>query len=463
MKIISVAVFWMMLVSTVSTVAITPAALNETYLEWEESKPRGSTEPFSALVDAYCIQLKERALRADERKEIHALVDSIRDHGAYLYKEQFKLLMLAPDKKYNPWLVELVETRDLKHQLIPDLYVCDVFDVLDLTIDEQTAFDLFIITLKYPKTRSGENTNWVLGNGDIWGFLYMAQVKRGIDMVKVLEQRRADISSKITEEGFQRIIRSWKLLNELVEWNDTHKDSALMDYLSDAAIESGESSFHLNYVTVDGPFSFSSLDLFFRDLVGLGLVYDSFDERVKPLWWRSYSARQSAAEAVWRLGEAYAYGMEADYEKADRWLNMAMDMDQADALNVWGELYAQGIGVEKDEKKAVNCFYTAAQKSCASAEYNLGYCFEYGVGVEVDMSRAVEWYQKAANLNHARAKCRLGVCYELGQVVDKNLDEAIRLYKQSSDDGIEEASVRLSELLYDQYVEKGEKGAPSEQ
>ncbi|MBN2684082.1 MAG: sel1 repeat family protein [Pontiellaceae bacterium] len=465
MKMIIVVMFLMLLVSAVGAEVITTAELNEAYLEWEENVPRDSLEPFRTLVDAYCEQKKENAPGADERRQIHALVDSIRDHGAYLYEEQFKLLMHAPDKRYNPWLVELVETRDVNHHEIPGSSIYDVFDVLDLTIDEQTAFDLFMIALSYPETRSGEDTNWYLGNADIWGFLYMARMKRGIDMVKVLEQRRTDISPEITDEGFSRIIRPWQLLNEMVEWNETHENSALKDYLLDEEIESGAHlSRLLYYVTIDGPYDLITLTLFFQDLIGLGVVYDSPDERLKPEWWRSsYSSLNTAAEAVWRLGEVYAYGTEPDYDKAGRWLDLAVDMDQADALNIWGELYAQGIGVEKDEEKAVNCFYTAAQDLCATAEYNLGYCFEHGVGVEVDMSRAVEWYQKAVNLDHARAKYALGVCYELGRGVEKNLDEAIRLYKLASEQGIGEASFWLADLLYERYVDADEKAAPFEE
>jgi hypothetical protein len=144
----------------------------ELYVDWENNPDANydSLVEFCIKLNTFCDQKEGVELSSSEREAVYSLVHLMMEDRVRLYREMFRLMVLAPDDSYNSWLVNLVESRSLKYG--PFLSEPrNIFDVLDLTIDDQSVFDLFVIALKYPYMRSGEDSLWALGNSDIWAFL----------------------------------------------------------------------------------------------------------------------------------------------------------------------------------------------------------------------------------------------------------------------------------------------------
>lgn len=88
----------------------------------------------------------------------------------------------------------------------------------------------------------------------------------------------------------------------------------------------------------------------------------------------------------------------------------------------------------------------AVELNDASAQYILGNMYAYGQGIEKDAKEAVKWYTKAAKQGHSEAQIQLGNIYEKGQLIKKDVDTAIRWYSKASEKGEGQASVALAKI-----------------
>lgn len=137
-----------------------------------------------------------------------------------------------------------------------------------------------------------------------------------------------------------------------------------------------------------------------------GDIYkDQFNYR-EAIKWYSKAAEQGFADALYKLGRMYGYGVSHDGTKAIDLYEKAADKGNADAQYSLGQVYEYGFGVEMDETEALEWFEKAAAQGHADAQYSLGKVYEYVYGVERDDTKACEWYEKAASRYYSQPSCR---------------------------------------------------------
>lgn len=124
-----------------------------------------------------------------------------------------------------------------------------------------------------------------------------------------------------------------------------------------------------------------------------------------------------------------------DCVEAAKWLQMAADLGNADALFNLGVFYTEGLGVEQDLAKAADFFYRAARRHHADARYAYADMCANGLGVEQDLPKAVKWFTAAAEQGHVDAMFRLGQMYENGEGVEQDLNQARQWYKAANEKG----------------------------
>lgn len=114
-----------------------------------------------------------------------------------------------------------------------------------------------------------------------------------------------------------------------------------------------------------------------------------------------------------RLGTIYLVSEEyQDYPKALSYLTRAANNDDADAMNLLGQMKELGIGNDEssipDYISARFWYKKAYHKGHLGAMFNLGNLYECGVGgVEKDFERALKFYSKAATQGHQDSIDRL--------------------------------------------------------
>ena len=78
------------------------------------------------------------------------------------------------------------------------------------------------------------------------------------------------------------------------------------------------------------------------------------------------------------------------------WFSKAATQGSPEAMNRIGEMWAAGMNGVPDSKEAANWYHQAAAKGLAEAEYNLGLCYSKAEGVPADFAEAWKWLQLAA-------------------------------------------------------------------
>ncbi len=129
------------------------------------------------------------------------------------------------------------------------------------------------------------------------------------------------------------------------------------------------------------------------------------------------------------------YYAKNDCTEAAKWLQMAADLGNAEALFNLGVFYTDGLGVDQDLAKAADFFYRAARRHHADARYAYADMCANGLGVEQDLAKAVKWFSAAAEQGHVDAMFRLGQMYEKGEGVDMDIAQARQWYKAANEKG----------------------------
>lgn len=116
------------------------------------------------------------------------------------------------------------------------------------------------------------------------------------------------------------------------------------------------------------------------------------------------------------LGRLYSegWGVKKDNAEARKWLQRAVDQDDAAAQCSLGFMYTVGEGVIKDYAEAVKYSRRAANQGDARAQINLGLLYE-----NKNDKKAVKYFRRAAKQGHSDALRSLGVMYRNGQGVVK--------------------------------------------
>ena len=113
--------------------------------------------------------------------------------------------------------------------------------------------------------------------------------------------------------------------------------------------------------------------------------------------------------------------------EAIKWLRMAAEQGNVEALCKLGFVYAEGDGVEKNMPEAVKWLRKAVsgreripREDEAAIYYYIGNAYSDGDGVEKNVEEAVKWWRKAADSKSALAYFRLGNCYITGDGIGWN-------------------------------------------
>lgn len=129
------------------------------------------------------------------------------------------------------------------------------------------------------------------------------------------------------------------------------------------------------------------------------------------------------------------YYMKNDCVEAAKWLQMAADLGNAEALFNLGVFYTEGMGVDQDLPKAADFFYRAARRHHAEARYAYADFCAQGLGVEQDWEKAAKWFTAAAEQGHVESMFRLGQCYEDGNGVPVDFAQALQWYQAATEKG----------------------------
>lgn len=107
-------------------------------------------------------------------------------------------------------------------------------------------------------------------------------------------------------------------------------------------------------------------------------------------------AKQGNGEAQYELGLRYykGVGVEADYDKARKYLESAVENGENAAAYYLGVIYYNGKGTPTDHAKAKACFEKAEADNNIFSSYYLGKLYYWGDGVEQDLQKADEYKAK---------------------------------------------------------------------
>lgn len=212
-------------------------------------------------------------------------------------------------------------------------------------------------------------------------------------------------------------------------------------------------------------------------------VYDSYKE-YEPFDNIVNGAKAGNIEDIVNLGRAYK--LVSNTRKATEWLMLAVNQQNALAMNNMGNIAAEtGTAPEfkKDYVKAMNWYSEGAKLNEPSAMFNMGRAYYYGIGIQEDTVLGNEWLTKCYSfalkeaekgnvrmmiimsylynyplfkndnnqsfvwcskavekgskniLDNGRALQNLGDYYATGKYVSKNLDKALSYYEQAISNG----------------------------
>lgn len=169
-----------------------------------------------------------------------------------------------------------------------------------------------------------------------------------------------------------------------------------------------------------------------------------------PLQRKIRKANEGNVNTQLSLGYMYLYGengVEANYEEAFKYYEMAAKQNNPIALNNLGSLYFNGIGTKRDYRKAVQLFAKAAQNGSDDAAVNLAFIYLSGKNSAEFQKKAIELFMQAAQAGNNTAKFMLGYAYYRGFQVEQNYHKAVELIRAASDAKFDEAQ-HIMAMMY---------------
>ena len=113
---------------------------------------------------------------------------------------------------------------------------------------------------------------------------------------------------------------------------------------------------------------------------------------------QSWGGYKKTAKAQFCAGEIFYQGklVPKDIALAADWFGKAATQGSPEAMNRIGEMWATGMNGTPDPKEAANWYQKSAARGLAAAQYNLGLCYAKGEGVTANSVAAWKWLQLAA-------------------------------------------------------------------
>jgi len=113
-------------------------------------------------------------------------------------------------------------------------------------------------------------------------------------------------------------------------------------------------------------------------------------------------ANEGDAIAQNNLGFNYLYGQKGfakNIEKAIKYLNLAAEQEQVNAMTTVGWTYFTGeFGAPKDDEEAIYWNQRASDLGCATASYNMGFFYYSGfVGLDQNLTIAKKYWLLSAS------------------------------------------------------------------
>ncbi len=197
--------------------------------------------------------------------------------------------------------------------------------------------------------------------------------------------------------------------------------------------------------------------------------YGCSEDKVRSAALYEECARRGNARAQFVMSSNYYYGdgVEADYDLAVMYANLALEQKYIYAWRRWGKFYRDGLAVEQDYAKARECYEKGAQMGDYNCYNKIGDMLYHGWGGPVDYEAAVSYFRKGGEApsfgqrySIQRAKTALGRAYENGQGVEKDVAAAAEEYLEGYNNGsleCRDAYLRCSRQVQETPDETAEK------
>lgn len=139
-------------------------------------------------------------------------------------------------------------------------------------------------------------------------------------------------------------------------------------------------------------------------------------------------ALSQGADIKREIATVYYYGrngVEKNLKIAFKWLLMAAEEGDIEAISWVGRCYYHGDGVRRNNKKAFYWAKKGAKLGDAQSQDDLGYLYyNDGRASEKDLRRALYWFHKAAKQGNSWAEFNIYEMYKFGDLVKPNRKKA---------------------------------------
>lgn len=119
------------------------------------------------------------------------------------------------------------------------------------------------------------------------------------------------------------------------------------------------------------------------------------------------AAEMGNAAAQLQVGEALFHDPAHSSEKsaqAVRWLQLAAESGNTEAMVLLGRLFRSGVGILQDFSRSATWIQTAASRGDVEGMLELGRLYRDGVGLDKDPVRAYAWFNRAAAAHNLDAQ-----------------------------------------------------------
>jgi TPR repeat protein len=189
----------------------------------------------------------------------------------------------------------------------------------------------------------------------------------------------------------------------------------------------------------------------------LGRLYMQKEGKTKEsmVWLKKAAAspdKETAGEAVCRLGEIYLHGGDddaADGDKAETFLRKAADLGNTQSMYCLSQLYKDGVGLKPDQAKHHEWLQKAAHAGNGDA------CYEIAVSCMMDphlhttkekiqaIKKALPFFEKGVKADHGGCCFVLGLIYLYGQGIRQDGKKGVQLLEEAASFGSSEAMMNL--------------------
>jgi uncharacterized protein len=175
--------------------------------------------------------------------------------------------------------------------------------------------------------------------------------------------------------------------------------------------------------------------------------------------WCLESAKHGHVKAQVFVGQMLAdgKGVDQNYSEAFDWFERAAKQNDREGQSWVACAYLFGKGVTMDDAKAFEWFQKAAMQGDPVAQANLGVLLtspDNKLGGTDALSQGVMWARKAAEQNDAFGQYIFGGLHEEGIGLPKDVNEAGKWYRKAANQGLEEAQIKLADLLSQSFIEQ---------